>query len=89
MNHMFEAFAYGNMAPNAQPDKGNPQYRDAMIACSKKEERLLETLNEDEKAIFHQYIDAHHKVNQLTALYNWVHGYKLGLLITAEAFVTG
>ena len=89
MTHIFEAFVYGNMAPIAQPCKDNPEYRDAMCTCSKNEEKLLEKLNDDEKAIFEKYIKAQGEVVQLTAVHNWAHGYKLGLLITAEAFVTG
>jgi len=88
MNHTLETFAYGNMAPNAQPFPENPEYRDAMRALSRTQEKLMEKLNDEEKVIFEKHIDAQDEVRQLTAVYNWIHGYKLGLLVTAEVFVT-
>ena len=88
MNSLLEAFAYGNMSPNAQPWQQNPRYSDAIRTLSRNEEKLLEKLNEDEKVIFKTYIDAQDTVKQLTALHNWVDGYKLGLLLTATLFVT-
>ena len=88
MNSMLESFAYGNMSPNAQPFKDNANYGDAMRVFSSTQEKLLGRLNEEEKVIFEKYIDAQDEVKQLTAVYNWIGGYKLGLLVTAEVFVT-
>ena len=88
MRSILETFAYGNMSPNAQPCKDNPLYGDAMRALSHSEEKLLEKLNEEETATFKKYIAAQDAVKQLTAAYNWVDGYKFGLLLTATAFVT-
>ena len=44
-------------------------------------------LNEDEKTIFQKYIDAQEEINRLTAVGNLIYGYKLGLMMTAKAFV--
>ena len=88
MKSILETFAYGNMSPNAQPCKNNPLYGDAMRTLSQTEEKLLEKLNEEEIAIFKKHIAAQDTVKQLTAAYNWIDGYKLGLLLTATVFVT-
>jgi len=89
MSHFLEILAHNNMAPNAQPHTDNSMYSDAMRTLSKHREQLLQTLNEEEKALFEKYRDAQEKVKRLATVNNWIHGYKLGLLITAEAFVTG
>jgi len=41
-----------------------------------------------EKEVFQKYIDAQGEVNELMAVRNMIYGYKLGLLMTAEAFLT-
>ena len=89
MKSILEEFAYGNISPEVQTFKRNSELGQAMRAASKGEERLLGKLNGEEKAIFQKYIDAQSEVNQLTAVKNLIYGYKLGLLMTAEAFITG
>lgn len=49
---------------------------------------MFRILDGEEKIIFQKYVDAQGEVNQLTAVKNIVYGYKLGLLMTAEAFLT-
>ncbi len=88
MQSILEEFAYGNISPEVQCFKHNSAFGDAMRAVARNEETLLSKLNEEEKIIFQKYIDAQGEVNQLTAVKNVVYGYKLGLLMTAEAFIT-
>ena len=66
----------------------NSQYGEAMRALSGNEEKLPAKLNEDEKILFQKYVDAQGEVNQLIAVGNLIYGFKLGLTMTAEAFVT-
>lgn len=54
---------------------------------SRNEQKLLDRLSVDDKDLFQRYVDAQGEVNQLTAVKNLVYGYKLGLIITAEAFI--
>ena len=88
MRSILEEFAYGNISPEVQYFKRNSAFGEAMRAVSTNEENLLGRLNEEEKAIFQKYIDAQGEVIQMTAVKNMVYGYKLGLLMTAEAFLT-
>ncbi len=88
MSSILEEFAYGNISPEVQFFKRNSQYGEAMRALSGNEEKLLARLNEDEKILFQKYLDAQGEVNQLTAVSNLIYGFKLGLTMTAEAFVT-
>ena len=88
MYSILEEFAYGNVSPEARYFKHDSAYGQAIKAASNNEEKLLGKLAEEEKALFQKYVDAQGEVNQLTAVQNLVYGYKLGLLMTAEAFVT-
>ena len=88
MNSILEEFAYGNISPEVRFFKRNSRYGEAMRALSGNEEKLLARLNGDEKILFQRYVDAQGEVNQLTAVSNLTYGFKLGLTITAEAFVT-
>lgn len=88
MRSILEEVAYGNISPEVQCFKRNSRYREAMSAVSGNEEKLLGRLNEEEKSIFEKFVEAQGEVNQLTAVKNLVYGYKLGVLMTAEAFMT-
>ena len=49
--------------------------------------KLLEFLNSEDTSLLEKYMDAQGEVNGLTAVKNLIYGYKLGLLMTAEAFI--
>ena len=89
MKSILEEFAYGNISPEAQSFKRNSQYGKAMRTVSGNEEKLLARLNEEDKILFQKYFDAQSEINRLTAVSNLIYGFKLGLMMTAEAFVTG
>lgn len=89
MKSILEEFANGNISPKARFFKRNSQYGEAMRAVSGNEEKLLARLNEDDKLLFQKYVETQSEVNQLTAVSNLIYGFKLGLMMTAEAFVTG
>jgi len=50
-------------------------------------EKLLVMLNDAEKAIFQKYLDANAELRYLDEIEDFVLGYKLGLQMTAEAFI--
>lgn len=87
MTSILEEFAYGNVCPQAQYFKKDSEYGKAMELVSRNEQKLLDQLGAEDKARFEKYIDAQGDVNRLTAIKNFMYGYKLGLIMTAEAFV--
>ena len=89
MRSILEEFAYGNINPTTRPLSLNSELGQALELACKNEEALLERLGAEEKEIFKAYTDMHGEVNQLTAVKNLIWGYKLGVLMTAEAFITG
>lgn len=88
MSSILEAFACGNISPQTQFFKGDSQYAKTIRTLSCIEETLMERLNEDDKILIQSYIDAQSELNRITAVDNLMYGYKLGLMMTAEAFVT-
>ncbi len=84
---ILEEFAYGNISPEARFFRRNSEYGEAIRIVSGNEEKLLARLNEDEKILFQKYVNAQGELNRLTAVDNLIYGYKLGLIMTAEAFV--
>lgn len=88
MRSILEEFAYGNISPETQNIKRDSEFAEAMKDVSSTEEKLFYMLNGEEKSAFQRYVDAQGKVNHCTAVNNLVYGYKLGLLMAAEAFMT-
>jgi len=92
MRSILEEFAYGNVSLEAKICTGDSEYieyKEAVRMLDQNEEKLLEKLSGEEKDIFQKYIEAQGDVNYLTAMKNLIHGYKLGVVMTAEAFVKG
>lgn len=87
MTSILEEFAYGNLSPEVRFFKRDSEYGEALCILSRNEENLRAALGEEEKIIFEKYVDAQGELNRLTAVSNLIYGYKLGLTMTAEAFV--
>ena len=88
MRSILEEFAYGNLSPEIQCFKRDSEYGQAMNALSGNEDKLLGRLEGEEKILFQKFVEAQGEVNRLTAVKNLIYGYKLGVLMTAEAFMT-
>ena len=87
MSSILEEFAYGNLSPEARLFKRGFQYEEVMRVLSGNEEKLLAVLREDERILFEKYKAAQGEWTKLTAVDNLIDGHKLGLMMTAEAFV--
>ena len=89
MHSILEEFFYGNISPEVQFTEKGSELEEVLRVICRNEEKLFERLNGEEKEILQKYIDAQMELNQLTAVKSKIYGYKLGLLMAAEAFVTG
>jgi len=89
MPSILEEFALGNISPEIQTFKPNSKYGQALRAACDNETKLSSKLNDEEKIIWQKFVDAQCELNRLTAIQNFIYGYKLRLLMTAEAFITG
>jgi len=89
MPSILESFFQGKISPEVQSFSHNSAYGRALATVARTEVNLLAKLNDEEKILLELYTDAQMKLNQITAVDGQVHGYKLGVLMTAEAFLTG
>jgi len=89
MKSILEEFFHGNISPEVQFAEKGSEYDKTMHIICRVEEKLLERLNAEEKELLEKYIDAQMELNSLTAVKSQIYGYKLGVLMTAEVFVTG
>jgi len=88
MPSILEEFFYGNISPHGQPYSKHSELGKALTLTRKLEEKLFETLNTEEKETLEKFLDAQGEVNHCTAMKHFLYGYKLGVTMTAEAFVT-
>ena len=89
MQSVLEDFAYCNIAPEVQHPRNDSEYGHMVKLVSANEKKLFGMLGEEEQDQFQKYIDARDELRQLAAVKNLIHGYRMGVLMTAEAFVTG
>lgn len=87
MASILEEFAYGNISPEVQFFKKDFEYGQAIELVSRNEEKLLERLGAEDKEVFQIYVDMQEELNRLTAVKNFIYGFKLGLLMTSETFI--
>jgi len=89
MKSILEEFFYGNISPEAQSVERGSYYHEVMSIIASTEGKLLVRLSEEEKEILQKFTDAQMELNRLTSIRSQIYGYKLGVLMTAETFVTG
>ena len=88
MRSILEEFAYGNINPGEQAYRKDSEIGQVSALVCRIEEKLLTKLNAEEAELLEEFTDAHIERNRLTAIQNLLYGYKLGVIMTAEAFVT-
>ena len=47
----------------------------------------MKRLGDEEKSLFKEFLDTQSKLDQQDAVKNLIYGYKLGVMMTAEAFI--
>ena len=87
MQSILEEFAYGGLALRPRLFERSPEYREAVGVLSRNAEQLRATLNTDERRLFERYVETQNEVTRLTEVGTLLHGYRLGLVMAAEAFV--
>ena len=89
MRSILEEFFYGSISPEVYSLERDSEYKDLMKLITRAEEKLLARLDKDGKELLERYMDTQMELNRLIAIKSQLYGYKLGVLMTAEAFVTG
>ena len=84
MRKTLEDLYYGNITPNEQKMAPDSELKKAVDRVTRCESQLTERLGEDEQTILTKLIRSQHEINSITALENFILGFRLGARIMAE-----
>lgn len=88
MINILEELANNNIHPDSRYYIHNSKYGQAAEKLTKAEKALNIKLNEEEKKLFIEYNNAQDELNYLSRTDKFIYGYRLGVLMTMEAFRT-
>ena len=84
MRNTLEDLYYGNITPGAQQIAPNSELKRATDRVTRFESQLTERLDEDGQTILAKLIESQHEIDSITALENFILGFRLGVKIMAE-----
>ena len=84
--HILEEFWYGNINPMERPFQRQRKFDKVFRLLTKNEEKLLETLNDQEKELFDRFKACYDEMIQITECQTFIKGFKLGARFTMACF---
>lgn len=84
MRNTLEDFYYGNITPNAQDMAPHSELRRATDRVTRFENQLMERLDEAGQTILAKLIESQQEIDSITALENFILGFRLGAKLTME-----
>ena len=84
MRKILEDFYYGNITPNEQQMTPSSEMEKATARVTSYEKQLMEQLEESKQEVLTKLIRSHHEINSITAIENFILGFRLGVRIMAE-----
>lgn len=84
MRNTLKDLYYGNITPYEQQMAPGSELKRAVERVARYESQLTEQLNENEQAILEKLIRSQHDINSITALENFILGFRLGARLVAE-----
>ena len=84
MRNTLEDLYYGNITPGTQQIAPNSELKRATDRVARFEDQLTERLDEDGKTILAKLIESKDEVESITALENFILGFRLGARLMAE-----
>ena len=85
MRNTLEDLYYGNITPGAQQMAPNSELKRATDRVTRFESQLTERLDEDGQTILSKLIESQHEIDSITALENFILGFRLGVKLMAES----
>ena len=85
MRHTLEDLYYGNITPGAQQITPNSELKKATDRVARFESQLTERLDEDGQSILAKLVESKDEVESITALENFILGFRLGVRLMAES----
>ena len=84
MRKTLEDLYFGNISPNERQMAPDSELKKAVDRVARYENQLTERLGEEEQTILTKLIRSQHEINSITALENFIQGFRLGARIMAE-----
>ena len=84
MRKTLEDFYYGNITPSEGDVVTNSNLRRAMVNVTRYESQLTEKLGSTEQALLAEFIKAWQEIDSITALENFILGFRLGVRMMIE-----
>ena len=84
MRKTLEDFYYGNITPSEGDVVTNSNLRRAMVNVTRYESQLTEKLGSTEQALLAEFIKARQEIDSITALENFILGFRLGVRMMIE-----
>ena len=84
MRKTLEDFYYGNVVPCERQMAHGSELKKAAERIARYESQLTEQLNETEQTILAKLIRSQHEIDSITALENFILGFRLGVRMMAE-----
>ena len=85
MRKTLEDFYYGNITPNEQDMNPNSELKRAIDRVARCENQLIGQLDEAEQMLLAKLIESQHEIDSITALENFILGFRLGVRMMAES----
>ena len=85
MRNTLEDLYYGNITPGKQQIVPNSELKRATDRVARFESQLTERLDEDGQTILAKLIESKDEVESITALENFILGFRLGVRLLAES----
>lgn len=89
MKSIIEEMYYGNITPSERGYRRTGEYAHILQLIARNEEKLTETLTEAQKETFKKFKDNTSEISSMTEVTAFTLGFKLGLRLTAESFISG
>ena len=89
MQSIIEELYYGNITPAERSFRRTGEYAHILQRVTRNEEELTQTLTEAQKETFDKFKDGTSELHGMTEVTAFTLGFKLGLRLTAEAFIGG
>ena len=84
MRKTLEDLYYGNITPNEQRMTPGSEMEKAIARVTSCEKQLMEQLGEAEQETFTKLIRSQHEINSITAIENFILGFRLGVRLMTE-----
>lgn len=89
MESIIEELYYGNIRLSERGVRSGSELYKAQQLAARNEASLEGSLNAEQKQAFQKYVNCTAELSSMTELNAFALGFKLGLRLTAEAFVEG